>query len=176
MLPHSLSPLTPPSGSNCPPPKARPGCAHALGRADINSPEMRQEQSPEPGGEPLTGLMSPYHLGTVTAAFSSQPKICFLPLPSDSLKLPQKRSLFKPPHTDFLGHVGGTEASKGWEWSGLHRKAVLHPLSRYAGRFIGGSSQAPSPLTHFWELPPQSSFTDQLSYDSPPCTRLHAQC
>lgn len=108
-----------PAGSRRPQPRARPGhvCWEALA---LIVQETRQEQSPEPGGEPLTGIdESPIIWAQPATAFSSQQNIYFLPLPSSSWSLPPRRREFVQATTQIPQDMWVEQkCSEGGKWPG----------------------------------------------------------
>ena len=115
------------AGSEGPQPRAGPGCV-CQGALALTVQEMRQEQSPQAGGELLTEIDEPSYLGTAHrcllffffffSAFSSRISAfrLYLLVPGNFYR---EGSLFKLSQTDFPSHVDGTEVWRGWKmaWS-----------------------------------------------------------
>ena len=113
------------AGSEGPQPRAGPGCV-CQGALALTVQEMRQEQTPQAGGELLTEIDEPSYLGTARRcllffffpAFSSRiSAFClYLLVPGNFYR---EGSLFKLSQTDFPSHVDGTEVWRGWKmaWS-----------------------------------------------------------
>lgn len=86
---------------------------------------MRQEQSPEPGGEPLTGIDEPPIIWTQPAVLFQVSKISasclYLVVPGNFHK---EGTLFKPSHSDFSSHVDEAEVSRVWKMACSPREAL----------------------------------------------------
>ena len=161
-----------PAGSECPQPRARPGhvCSEELA---LIVWETRQEQSPKPGGEPLTGIdESPIIWTQPAAAFSSQQNICFLPLPSGSWELPQRREFAQAITQTSQDMWMEQKYAEGGKWPGPPREPFT--LSDTMWGDLSGGPARPFTLKCSWELPPPEPFTDQFSHDSAPHAGLLA--
>lgn len=78
-----------------------------------NSPGIQQEQPPQPGRKPLTGIDDhPSIWAQPDAAFTSQQNICFPPLASGSWELLQRREPVQATPWWLPSHTKGTEKKK----------------------------------------------------------------